>query len=301
MVKFIERTLDFIPAQTAWIKRQWLDVPYMAADTEYSQRHTLDIYLPNEGVGPFPTIIDVFGGGLYFGNKSSHKLEPALKLLAKGYAVVSPNYSLIWQAPFPQQILELKAVIRWVKAHAGEYQLAENRLALMGESSGAHLALLIAVTADTDTFNKRTFGLEPQFSERVQAVIALYGPYEFDKFQAQFKASGVRPKYQETGQATSFEGQLFGKQAPASQPNLVTAYNPVSYFNQKMPPVLAFVGEADPVVPYQQTVNMVKSAQQFLGPKRAKIVTHVNGVHGPHDYMTPEDTAIKAEFLQQWL
>ncbi|GAK30102.1 lipase/esterase [Weissella oryzae SG25] len=301
MEKFIERTLDFIPAQTAWIKKQWLDVPYMAADAKYPQRHTLDIYLPNEGVGPFPTIIDVFGGGLYFGNKSSHKLEPALKLLAKGYAVVSPNYSLIWQASFPQQILELKAVIRWVKAHAHEYQLAENRLALMGESSGAHLALLTAVTADSDNFSNREFGLNPQLSEKVQAVIVLYGPYEFDKFQAQFKSSGVTPKYQETGQATSFEGQLFGGKAPASRPELVAAYNPVSYFSHKMPPILAFVGKADPVVPYQQTVNMMKSAQQFLDPKRAKIITHANGVHGPHDYMTPEDTEIKAEFLQRWL
>ena len=58
-------------------------------------------FTPNEGEGPFPVVIDIFGGGWYFGNKSSHKLEPALALLRRGFAVVSINYSLSWQVRFP--------------------------------------------------------------------------------------------------------------------------------------------------------------------------------------------------------
>ena len=71
------------------------------------QRRLLDIYLPNEGEGPYPVVIDIFGGGYYFGRKSSHKLEPALNLLKRGFAVVSINYSMSFQAEFPIQIQEV--------------------------------------------------------------------------------------------------------------------------------------------------------------------------------------------------
>ena len=301
MEHFIDRQVVYIPAQTAGVLHQWHNLVYMDLDQQYPERHQLDIYLPNDGVGPFPVIVDVFGGGLYFGAKSSHKLEPALKLLQQGYAVISLNYSLIWQADFPQQIWEIKAAIRWLRAHAAEYQLDSKRFALMGESSGAHLALLAATTANTTDFDKRVFGSNGTESEAVSAIIAMYGPYEFNQFQDQFAASGVTPKYQETGQGISFEGQLFGGNAPRERLDLVRRYNPVNYFSEKTPPILAFVGTKDPVVPYQQTINMITAARAVLGEERADLIVVPGGVHGPADYMTLENTMIKTSFLEAWV
>ena len=115
-MKFIEQKRTHIPAETGFIKRQFLDLQYAPGN----ERRTLDIYLPNEGEGPYPVIIDIFGGGWYFGQKSSHKLEPALNLLKRGFAVVSINYSLSYMAPFPAQIQEIKTAIRYVRKHAAE-------------------------------------------------------------------------------------------------------------------------------------------------------------------------------------
>ncbi|WP_439818653.1 alpha/beta hydrolase fold domain-containing protein [Weissella paramesenteroides] len=294
--RFIDRDYQRTVAKTDYIKQRWQDVPYMAGE-----RHDLDIYLPNEGQGPFPVIVDVFGGGLIFGDKSSHKLEPALRLLDQGYAVASVSYTWIQDADFPTQIYEVKAAIRFLRAHAGEYQLDMNHVALMGESSGAHLALLSGVTASVNAMSNHEFGDDADQSEKVNAIIALYGPYEFDKFSDQFEESGVIPKYPETGTAESFEGQMFKQQAPKDVPDKVEEYNPVTYFNPAMPPILAFAGTADFVVPYQQTVNMITAARKVVSDDRAEIHIVDGTGHGPDAYMTPENTEIKADFLKKWL
>ena len=291
--KFIDRDYKKIEAETAYIKQQWHDIAYMDGE-----RHTLDVYLPNEGQGPFPVIVDIYGGGLIFGDKSSHKLEPALRLLDKGYAVVSVDYSLIHQKDFPFQIYEIKAALRFLRAHADEYQLDMNRVALMGESSGAHLAVMTGVTASVDVLQNPFMGDNHNQPETVNAIIAMYGPYEFDQFVDQFNESGVTPKYAETGTAESFEGQMFNQQAPKDVPQRVKMYSPKMYFNAEMPPILAFAGTADAVVPYQQTVNMINGAREFVSEDKA--VVEGTG-HGPADYMSPEFTDEKAAFLAKWL
>lgn len=294
--KFIERDYQKVPAETDYIKQQWHDVAYMDGD-----RHSMDIYLPNDGQGPFPVIVDIYGGGLIFGDKSSHKLEPALRMLDKGYAVVSVDYSLIHQKDFPFQIYEIKAALRFLRAHADEYQLDMNRVALMGESSGAHLAVMTGVSASVDALQNPFMGDNNNQPETVNAIIAMYGPYAFDQFVPQFEESGVTPKYAETGTAESFEGQMFNKQAPKDVPQRVKNYNPEMYFNDQMPPILAFAGTADAVVPYQQTVNMIDAARQFV-PEEKAVLHLVEGTgHGPASYMTPEFTDEKIAFLEKWL
>lgn len=294
--KFIERDYQKVPAETDYIKQQWHDVAYMDGD-----RHSMDIYLPNDGQGPFPVIVDIYGGGLIFGDKSSHKLEPALRMLDKGYAVVSVDYSLIHQKDFPFQIYEIKAALRFLRAHADEYQLDMDRVALMGESSGAHLAVMTGVSASVDALQNPFMGDNNNQPEIVNAIIAMYGPYAFDQFVSQFEESGVTPKYAETGTAESFEGQMFNKQAPKDVPQRVKNYNPEMYFNDQMPPILAFAGTADAVVPYQQTVNMIDAARQYV-PEEKAVLHLVEGTgHGPASYMTPEFTDEKIAFLEKWL
>lgn len=294
--KFIDRDYKKIEAETAYIKQQWHDIAYMDGE-----RHTLDVYLPNEGQGPFPVIVDIYGGGLIFGDKSSHKLEPALRLLDKGYAVVSVDYSLIHKKDFPFQIYEIKAALRFLRAHADEYQLDMNRVALMGESSGAHLAVMTGVTASVDALQNLFMGDNNNQPETVNSIIAMYGPYEFDQFVDQFNESGVTPKYAETGTAESFEGQMFNQQAPKDVPQRVKMYSPKMYFNAEMPPILAFAGTADAVVPYQQTVNMINGAREFVSEDKAVLHLVEGTGHGPADYMSPEFTDEKAAFLAKWL
>lgn len=294
---FIEKSYQFEPVDVGPNVTVHQDVPYMAGD-----RHTLDIYTPT-GVTQKarPVIIDIYGGGLYFGKKSSRKLQNSLAFIAADYVVISPDYSLIWQAPFPTQIYEIKAVIRWVRQHASKLGINPEQIILSGESSGAHLAVLTAVTASKGEMSNVLFGLYPDEMETVAAVIASYGPYEFDTLAPQFKVLGITPKYQETGKANSFEGQLFGQQAPRTRPDLVLKYNPTTYFNSQMPPMLVLAGTADAVVPILQSQNLVVAASKYLASDQLAWHWVKDGNHGPADFAAEAIYQIKLTKLTQWL
>ncbi|MCM0582463.1 alpha/beta hydrolase [Weissella diestrammenae] len=293
--RFIDRQYQYQPADISVSQVQYLDLAYMTGN-----RHGLDIFLPNDKNERFPVVVDIYGGGLWLGAKRSFKLNPALRFLEAGFAIVSIDYSLIWQAPFPTQIYEVKAALRWLRANGDNYHLDVDKIALMGESSGAHLAVLAGVSASVDALEARDFGIAPEASEQVKAIIAMYGPYQFDQFVPQFKASGIQPKYAETGTDVSFEGQLFGGKAPSTVPELVQKYNPMTYFSPQMPPILGMAGTADQVVPYQQTQVMIAAATEQIGT-RAEICLVQNASHGIYDFMDEAHTKLKLAFLKKYM
>lgn len=94
---------------------------------------------------------------------------------------------------------------------------------------------------------------------------------------------------------------MFNQQAPKDVPQRVKMYSPKMYFNAEMPPILAFAGTADAVVPYQQTVNMINGAREFVSEDKAVLHLVEGTGHGPADYMSPEFTDEKAAFLAKWL
>ena len=80
---------DFIPlADVSHFKRKWLDLAY----ANYSQSQNLDIYLPEEGDGPYPVILYLHGGAFSIGDKRDIFVLNMLKCIKRGYALVSVNY-----------------------------------------------------------------------------------------------------------------------------------------------------------------------------------------------------------------
>ena len=115
------------------IKNKFLDIAY----ADKSKAEKLDIYLPNEGKGPFPVIIFIHGGAFMFGDKADDQVNPALEGVKRGYAVVSVNYRMSGEAVFPAAIQDVKAAIRFVRANAAKYHLDPKRIASFGNSAGA--------------------------------------------------------------------------------------------------------------------------------------------------------------------
>src|SRR5262249_14303131 len=127
-----------LPAGTKVVK----DIAYVPGG---GPRQTLDLYVP-QADGPLPLIIWVHGGGWQGGSKDG--LNPALPLLAKGFAVASVHYRLSNQAVFPAQIQDCKAAVRWLRGHAKEYNLDADRFGAWGASAGGHLVTLLGTTDD---------------------------------------------------------------------------------------------------------------------------------------------------------
>lgn len=298
-MKFIEQKRTHIPAKTEFIQRQFLDIQYAPS----GERRTLDIYLPNEGEGPYPVVIDIFGGGWYFGNKSSHKLEPALALLRRGFAVVSINYSLSHQEKFPVTLQEVKASIRYVRKHAAEYELDADKIALLGESAGAHLASVAATSAANGSM------IDPEWpnqdvSDEVQAVIAVYCPADLAAMKSLFaiekQTMNLDTVIGEYGEADSMECYFIGGTIN-EKPELFHLANPESHINSKCPPFLFLHGSLDQVVPILGAMHFAAKIVEATNEDNVKFQIVEGAHHDIHDFEEEWIYDLEAEFLREKL
>ena len=100
---------------------------------------TLDLYFPEKFSGPLPVIVWIHGGGWSRGRKERC---PAVALVNDGYVIASIDYRLTSTAPFPAQIEDCKAAVRWLRANASQYSLDPDHIGVWGHSAGGHLAAL---------------------------------------------------------------------------------------------------------------------------------------------------------------
>ena len=295
-MKFIERKRQFVPAKTDFIKTKYLDLPY----ANRGERRKLDLYLPNEGEGPFPLIVDIFGGGWFFGNKSSYKLEPALNLLKRGFAVASVNYTLSCDHPWPVQIHEIKTAIRFLRSNSAKYGLDERRIALMGESAGAHLAAVAAISAakGKEILNDLSLGWA-EASEKVQAVIAVYCPANLGNFKQQCKVLGLEPECPESGEADSMEGVLFGRRKISEIPEVVKEADPSTYVCPQCPPFLFLHGDHDRCIPILQSMNLAVDIMKATSIDNVEYHIVKRAEHDLFAFETEEIYDWEADFLRR--
>ena len=298
-MKFIEQKRTHIPAETGFIERKFMDIPYASG----SERRSLDIYLPNEGEGPYPVIIDIFGGGWCFGNKSSHKLEPALALLRRGFAVVSINYTLSFQEKFPVALYEVKAAIRYIRAHASEYELDPDKIALMGESAGAHYAALAAVTAACGAL-PCPWEENAAYSDQVQAVIAVYCPADLGAIPGYFsiekQTMDLDTIIGEFGEADSMEAVLLGG-TYAEIPEVYAQANPETWISADCPPFLFLHGTRDQVIPVLGAQHFAATLTQAIGKENVRFQMVEGAKHDIHDFEEEWIYDLEAEFLREKL
>lgn len=245
-------------AQTSGVKSH-RDLVYVEGGHE---RHKLDIYLPGKSDGPLPLLIWVHGGGWQNGSKDGC---PPLRggYIERGYAVASINYRLSGHAMFPAQIEDCKAAIRWLRAHAKEYNLDSKRFGVWGSSAGGHLVALIGTSGDVKEFD---VGANLDQSSRVQAVCDYYGPTDFTVFVS-------TPGYESHAAEASPEAKLIGG-AVMENKDKAARVNSITYVSKDDPPFLIVHGDKDPTVPINQSQLL------FEALKKAEVSAHFHTIHG---------------------
>ena len=275
------------------IKRKWLDIAYASI----SPAQKLDIYLPDEGDGPFPVIISIHGGAFMFGDKADEQLNPMLKGLNHGYAIVSINYRMSGEAIFPANINDVKAAIRWVKANAAEYKFSPKRIALWGGSAGANLAALAGTSGDVKELEDMSMGNANQ-SSRVMAVVDWFGPTNFLLMDEQLKETGNGKP--DKSEANSPLSKVLGQKI-TEIPEKVKMANPESYITSDDPPFLIQHGTKDPIVPTQQSINFAKKLETVLGKEKVTLVLLEGSKHGGQAFQTSENLKLVFAFLDAYL
>jgi acetyl esterase/lipase len=211
-------------------------------------RQKLDLYLPPAGKD-HPLIVWIHGGAWSGGDKRG---GPALRFVERGDAVASVNYRLSSDAPFPAQIEDCKAAIRWLRAHAAEYGYSPDRIGVWGSSAGGHLVALLGTSSDVEEFD---VGPNRDVSSRVQAVCDFYGPADLLRMGAQ---SGPESRIDHDA-ADSPESRLVGGPIQERK-ELATKASPITYVSKerarRIPPFLILHGDRDDTVPIGQSERL---------------------------------------------
>ncbi|MBL9125972.1 MAG: alpha/beta hydrolase, partial [Planctomycetaceae bacterium] len=223
---------------------------------------TLNLARPQGGESPFPVVVFIHGGAWQGGNKELH--DPQIKELAqRGYAAASVGYRLAPKHPFPAQIEDCKCAVRWLRAHAAEYQLDPQRIGAVGLSAGAHLAMMLGAT-DGESGLEGAGGSSDQ-SSQVQCVVSFAGPTDLT---AEFPDVSVEILDKFVGRA----------ERDAERAKRLERASPVHYVDQGDAPMLLFQGTKDPLIPTAQAFAMGEALSSANVPGRIELL--VGAQHG---------------------
>ena len=285
-----------------WIKTQYLNVAYATK----SSAQIMDIYIPNEGTGPFPLIISIHGGAFKSGDKADGQESPMLGTaesggIASGYAVASINYRLSGEAKWPAQINDIKAAIRFLRAHAAEYSLNPDKFATWGGSAGGNLAALAAVTGGVKELADDTLG-NAGVSDAIQAGVDWFGPIYFSTMDAEFAALGQTPAMGATNTPTSPETAYLGKTIGTAEAEpLVIAASPQTYITSDDPAFFIQHGTADRNIPITQSENFAKKLADVLGADKVFFEKLEGAGHGTSEFSAISNVAEIIAFLDKYL
>lgn len=240
------------------IKKQFLDISYSNA----SSNCKLDIYIPNVGTKPYPVIVYFHGGAFMIGTRKDDALEPMLRGVGRGYAVISVDYRLSKEARFPAMIYDAKTAIRFVRAKAKEYDLDQNKIAVWGPSSGGWITSMLDATNGDMAFEDLSLGYEESSSD-VEAVVDWCGPSSgFDKMDYYLRSSKVGvPDHDDPKSPES----LFLGHSIQEVKELCHLSSPIAHVKKGIPPFCLIHGEIDQVVPVEMSIDLAKKIQSVDG------------------------------------
>jgi acetyl esterase/lipase len=228
------------------------DLTYLTAD----RAEKLDLYLP---VAPAagkrsPAVVWIHGGGWAGGTKNEARAKEICTTLAEaGYVAVSIDYKL-GDGAWPTNLLDCKNAVRFLRAHAGQYQIDAQRIAVAGGSAGGHLALMVGFTAGKKELEPDA--PYPGTSSAVRCVIDMYGPADL-LTRRQIAPDG---KPTDAPRPLGASQKIFG--ASAENDPVLRWASPVSHVTKNSPPVLILHGRADTTVDYAQSEELDRVLEQ---------------------------------------
>jgi acetyl esterase/lipase len=206
----------------------------------------VDIYTPS-GSADHHTAVLVYHGGLWTMGDRKLMQQRCEALAARGFTALAVEYRLIPEAPWPAQLRDVKAAIRWTSDQAANLGIDADRIVLQGHSAGAHLALIAAGTVGRPELDSDA--ASGPLPRPVAAVVAYYPPVELgaalpmpdmsagptpQALAALCQPDGSTPAASLLGEKTTVEA--------------AAAASPLAYVNAQFPPTILFHGTSDTVI-----------------------------------------------------
>jgi acetyl esterase/lipase len=252
-------------------------------DLEYAQAKgislKLDLYRPSaKSSAPIPLVIWVHGGGWSKGSKANC---PAAWLAAKGYAVASLDFRLLPDHPWPAQIEDPVAALRWLRKESGKYGYDASRSVAMGGSSGGHVVAL---------WGTLTLPAE----DKVKAVVDWYGPTDLLTMPP-----NVLSEKRTRAELAKANGALLLGGIVMDQPEKAKAVSALHQVTKDDVPFLIMHGMDDPGVPVDQSERLHAALKAAGVESTLKLIPGAG--HGGKEFDSTESRALIQAFLDKHL
>lgn len=228
-------------------------------DVEYGkggdQPLALHLAMPEKIDKPVPCIVVIHGGAWRAGDKSQH-ISQIFEFAKKGYVSVSVGYRFCPKHTFPAQVEDAKCAVRFLRANAEKYHIDPQRFGAIGFSAGAHLSMMLGVMGKEDGLEGS--GGNPDQSSKVQAVVAFFGPTDFNAEDIPSVSVGLLNDFV----GVTKENDK-GERKKAS---------PITYVTKDDAPLLIFQGTKDPLVPHTQAYKMADAMTAAGVPGRVELL-----------------------------
>jgi acetyl esterase/lipase len=212
------------------------------------RRNLLDITRPREPGKGRPVLLQIHGGGWVFGDKEQQGQPLMHHLASRGWVCFASNYRLSPQATFPDQIVDVKRAIAWIREHAEEFGADPDFICITGGSAGGHLAALAALSPNDPAY-------QPGFEEadtRLSGCVPFYGVYDFLDRQGIRRGAEMTP---------FLEGRVL-KVSPEANRELWENASPITRVSADAPPFLVIHGSHDSLVFVEEARHFVSSLRE---------------------------------------
>jgi acetyl esterase/lipase len=251
-----------------------------------SRRSTLDVYRPSKSANAFgserlrPAVIAIHGGSWNGGSAAAYRYDPrnaVVRLAQRGLVVFAIDYRLArpGSPSWPAVLDDLREAVRWLRRHSGEFSIDPGRIAVMGQSSGGHLASLLASLPGENG--------PDGVSARVHAVVSFYGPSDLPAL-ATSRHLAHEP-------ARAFLGETANSPSDRAR-----EASPIEHITRDIPPMLLIHGTDDAWVPLDQSVRMSKALDRAGVPHRLIVVEGAR-----HGFETLLDDPVDRDLLPEIL
>lgn len=252
---------------------------------------SLDLMGPPSGTLPekYPLIVYI-PGSAWMKQIVLMTLPRMTKVCQRGFAVAIVEYRPSTLAPFPAQIEDAKTAVRYMRKHADEYNIDPDNIAIWGDSSGGHTAVMAGITDDGVCDN----GQYGEFSTSVKCIVDWFGPSDIS-------VMGDYPSSMDHYHPESPEGLLIGRLDVRENPELAQKTVPMNYLSKEknIPPVLIFHGDVDDVVNFNQSCRLYDKLSE-LGKDVTMYKLEGSG-HGTGGFASIEAIDTACDFIRKHL
>jgi acetyl esterase/lipase len=227
-------------AWAARLENSYRIVPNVTYLTASNFEAKVDLFVTRTPDKPLPTMVYIHGGGWTGGTKESRNVA-VLPYLDMGMNVVNVEYRLARVAQAPAAVEDCRCALRWVIQNAKQYGIDVNRIVVSGESAGGHLALTTGMLPASAGLDRQCPGPD---NLKVAAIVNWYGISDVNEL-----LDGPNMK----AYAVAWLGSATDREQIAKR------VSPLTYVRAGLPPIFTIHGDADPTVPYTQSVRLHKA------------------------------------------